>query len=417
MSEVLVLDACRTPRGRGKPGRGALSAVHPQEFLATLLRAIPDRTGLDPAAVDDVVAGVVSQVGEQGANLARLAALAAGWPDTVPGVTLNRMCGSGLQAVAFAAGAVAAGHAELVAAGGAESLSRVPFLSDGAWLDGRNPALAVRLPMAPQGVCADLLAALEGISREELDAFALESQQRAARAIAEKRFAPSLVPVRDAGGRVLLAADEHPRPETTAAALAALPPAFAEAASRPPVPGAPPPRQALRARYPEARDFQPVHTAGNSSGIVDGAGLLLLASPAAAARHGLRPRARLRACASAAADPVLMFTATVPAIEKGLAQADMAVADIDLWEINEAFAVVPLQVMAALGLEHDQVNVNGGAIALGHPLGATGAILLGTLLDEMERRDAATGCAALCVGGGMGVAAILERLPGDGPGS
>ncbi|MCB9740409.1 MAG: acetyl-CoA C-acetyltransferase [Deltaproteobacteria bacterium] len=408
--DVYIYDAVRTPRGKGRPGKGALSSVHPQELVAQLLQALQRRGVSDPSAVDDVILGCVSQVGEQGACIARNAVLAAGWPDAVTGSTVNRFCGSGLQAVNFAAMGVASGFQQAVLAGGVESMSRVPMGSDKGEIDGLNPALRAKIQMVPQGISADLIATREGFSRADVDAFALASQQRARLATEEGRFLRSLIDVVDAEGNCLLDRDEHPRADTTAESLAGLRPAFAgmgayfvaEA-------GATVDALALR-RYPDTGAIDHVHTAGNSSGIVDGAALVLLADASFGERFGLRPRARIRAMATAGAEPVIMLTAPAPASSKALAQASMTAADVDRWEINEAFATVPLETMRRLDLDHDKVNVNGGAIALGHPLGATGAILLGTLLDELEREGLGVGVATLCIGGGMGIATVIERV-------
>jgi acetyl-CoA C-acetyltransferase len=332
----------------------------------------------------------------------------------VTGVTLNRFCGSGLQAVNFAAMAVASGACRLAIGGGVESMSRTPMGADDPGRDGGNPRLRALHPPMPQGVSADLIATLEGFSRQELDAFALASQRRAAAARRDGHFARGLVPVRDPEtGAALLCADEHLRPETTAEGLAALAPAFAAAAAEvadDAAYGAATFADLARRRYPQLREIQHLHTAGSSSGIVDGAAAVLVASADYVAEHGLRPRARIRAMATAGSDPLLMLTAPAPASRKALARAGMAVGDVDLWEINEAFAVVPLQVMRELELDPERVNVNGGAIALGHPLGATGAMLLGTALDELERRGLGTALVTLCIRGGQGIATVVERL-------
>ena len=403
MTEAFIVDAVRTPRGRGKAGKGALSGVHPQELLAQTLNHLAAKSGIDPREVDDVVAGCVSQAGEQGANIARNAVLAAGWPLEVTGTSVNRFCGSGLQAINFAAMGVMSGLQGLVVAGGVESMSRVPIGADGAGQDGDNLHLRSRHYQVPQGISADLIATIEGISREELDAFALRSQQKAAVAQRECRFGRSLFPVKDPEtGAVLLEKDEHLRPDTTAEGLAALAPSFVKLGEKYDA--------AARARYPEVSKIHHVHTAGNSSGIVDGAAAVLLASRESVEAHGLKPRARIRAAATVGSEPVIMLTAPTPASKKALAQAGMAADDIDLWEINEAIAVVPLQTIRNQGLDPERVNVNGGAIALGHPLGATGAMLLGTALDELERRGLGTALVTLCIGGGQGIATIIERI-------
>ena len=409
MAEVWIIDGVRTPRGKGKP-TGALHHVHPQELLAQVLRALAERTGIDPADVDDVVIGNADQRDDHGDDIARLAVLLAGWPIEVPGVTLNRFCGSGQQAVTFAAMGIAAGWQHLVVAGGVESMSRYRPRSGGPALDGGNPALRARYPLVPQGISADLIATLEGFTRADVDAFALRSQQKAAKAIADGRFANSIIPVRDADGNVLLDRDEHPRPETTAESLAALEPAFARMGTKIREPEGLSYDQMCLQVYPQLSKIDHVHHAGNSSGVVDGASVMLLSSPEYAKAHGLRPRARVVATAVAGAEPVIMLTAPGPASEKALRQAGMTVADIDLWEINEAFAAVPMKVIRDLGIDEDKVNVNGGAIALGHPIGATGPMLLQIALDELERRDLSTALVTMCTGGGMATATIIERI-------
>jgi len=414
MSEAWIIDAVRTPRGRGKKGTpekpgGALSEIHPQELLATTLRALAQRNPMDAAEVDDVVAGCVTQAGVQGADIARMAVLLAGWPQVVSGVSLNRFCGSGLQAVNFALQGVMSGQQDLVVGAGVESMSHQPIGSDGAGLDGNNADLRELYPMVPQGISADLIATLEGFTRRDLDAFAVESQRRAAVAIAEGRFKKSVVPVRRKDGSVALEREEYPRAETTLESLASLDPAFVRMGAMAPYGGETLDQMALRV-YPQAKAIQHVHHAGNSSGIVDGAGAVLIASPAYAKARGLKPRARVRATATIGSEPVIMLTAPGPASRKALKKAGMAPSDIDLWEINEAFACVPMKTMRELDIPHDKVNVNGGAIALGHPIGATGAMLLGTALDELERRDKSTALITLCIGGGMGVATIIERI-------
>jgi acetyl-CoA C-acetyltransferase len=406
-----ILDAARTPRGRGKAGKGALSGIHPQELLAQLLRALPERTGFDPAKVDDVIAGCVSQVGEQGANIARNAVLAAAWPNEVSAVSVNRFCASGLQAVNFAAMGVGSGATDLAIAGGVESMSRVPMGSDGGGQDGNNRHLRERVFQVPQGISADLIATLEGFSREEIDQVALRSQRNAARAIEENRFGRSLVRVTDPkSGAVVLERDEFPRPDTTAEGLAALKPSFVDMGAIVAGDGGETLDQLALRVYPQAGAIRHVHTAGNSSGIVDGAGAVVLASERYVREHGVKPRARIRAMATIGSEPVIMLTAPAPASEKALRLAGMTARDIDLWEINEAFAAVVLQTQRRLGIDADRVNVNGGAIALGHPLGATGAIMLGTALDELERRGKATALLTMCIGGGQGIATIIERV-------
>jgi acetyl-CoA C-acetyltransferase len=411
MGEAWIIDAVRTARGRGKPDVGALSRVHPQQLLGQVLEALRQRNGFDPADVDDVVAGCVSAVGEQAACIARNAVLAARWdPRTASGVTLNRFCGSGQQAVNFAAMGVMAGQQHLVIGGGVESMSRVPLGSAGGGLDGNDPLLAAIHPVVPQGISADLIATLEGFSRQDVDRYALQSQERTAVAIDQGYFKRSLIAVRDASGDVLLGQDELPRRGATFEALAGLKPAFeALGASR-----ADPDTRTFDQRalsvYSQLGRIDHVHTAGNSSGIADGAAAVLVASPEFAQAHGLKPRARIVAMATAADEPVIMLTAPAPATRRCLKSAKMTMSDIDLLEINEAFAAIPLKTMRDLGIDDERVNVNGGAIALGHPLGATGAMLLGTVLDELERRDQTTGLVTMCIGGGMGIATIIERI-------
>ena len=411
MQSAYILVTVRTPRGRGKAGKGALSGIHPQEILAQALNRVIEKGGVDAAEVDDLVIGCVSQAGEQGANVARNAQLAAGWPIETTAVSLNRFCGSGLQAVNFGAMGVGSGFQKLVVAGGVESMSRVPMGADGAGADGDNLTLRKKHFQVPQGISADLIATLEGFSREDVDRFAVESQRRAAQALEECRFSKSVFPVVDPEtGEVALEKDEHPRPGTTLEGLAQLDPAFAAMGAHPVGPNGETLDEIALARYPEAGSIQHVHTAGNSSGIVDGAAVALLASEDYVQAHGLKPRARIRAAATHGSEPIIMLTAPAPASQSALAQAGMEPADVDLWEINEAFAAVPLQTMRLLGIDHDRVNVNGGAIALGHPLGATGAALLGTALDELERRDLTTALVTLCIGGGQGIATIVERV-------
>ncbi len=411
MRDALIIDAVRTPRGRGKKDKGALSHIHPQELLAQALERVAERAGIERRDVEDVVVGCVTQAHDQGANLARNAVITAGWPEEVTGVTLNRFCGSGAQAVNFAAMGVMSGQQELVVAGGVESMSRVPIGADSAGLDGNNHFLREKVHQVPQGISADLIATLEGFSREDLDRYAAESQHRAAVAQDHGYFAKSLFPVRDPGsGEVVLEKDEHPRPGTTAESLGQLDAVFVKLGQMTAPETAKTFDQLALERYPEAGAIEHVHTAGNSSGIVDGATAVILASAEYAEAHGLQPRARIRATATAGAEPLIMLTAPTPASKRALAKAGMEVSDIDLWEINEAFAAIPLQTIRNLALDPEKVNVNGGAIALGHPLGATGAMLIGTVLDELERRDLATGLVTLCIGGGMGIATIIERV-------
>ncbi len=411
MGNAWIVGGARTARGRGKMGKGALSGVHPQELLAQTLNEVIARTKLDPSEVDDVIAGCVSQAKEQGACIARNAVLAAGLPDILTGVTVNRFCGSGLQAVNFGAMGVASGHQRFVLAGGVESMSRVPMGSDEAGIDGNNMVLRKKVFQVPQGISADLIATIEGFTRAHVDAFALESQRRAEVAQKENRFAKAIFAAKDPEtGKVLLEIDEHARHGTTIEALTKLDPAFVGLGAAAAGPNGETLDQIAMKRYPDVTAIQHVHTAGNSSGIVDGACALLLASDDAVKAHGLKPRARIRAMATIGAEPVIMLTAPAPASARALEKAGMKASDIDLWEINEAFATVPLQTMRKLGIDHGKVNVNGGAIALGHPLGATGAILTLTVLDELERRGLSTALITLCIGGGMGIATIIERV-------
>jgi len=412
MAEAWILDAVRTPRGKGKKDTGSLSGIHPQELLGQCLNALRERQGFEPADVEDVVGGCVSDVNDQAGCIARNAVLAAGWdPQTASGVTLNRFCGSGQQAVNFAAMGVMSGMQDLVIGGGVESMSRVPMGSTGGGLDGNNPRLIERHPLVPQGISADLIATLEGFGREDLDLFAAESQRRCAEARKNGFFESSLVPVVDpATGRVVLDRDEHPRAGTTADSLGKLPPSFEALGRHRPEGDARTLDERALSRYPGIGRIEHVHHAGNSSGIVDGAAAIAVASPGYAKAHGLRPRARVRAMATAADEPIIMLTAPTPATQRCLAKAGMQVSDIDLFEINEAFAAIPMKVIRDLDLDAEKVNVNGGAIALGHPLGATGAMLIGTLLDELERRDRTTGLVTMCIGGGMGIATIVERV-------
>jgi acetyl-CoA C-acetyltransferase len=400
MTEAFVYDAIRTPRGKGKKD-GSLYEVKPVNLLAGLLAELQRRNDFDTALVDDVVMGVVSPVGEQGSVIAKVAALKAGWDWRCAGVQLNRFCASGLEAVNLAAQKVRSGWEELVVAGGVESMSRVPIGSDGgAWA--QDPETNSATAFVPQGIGADLIATLEGFSREDVDAFALGSQQRAARAREAGWFAGSIVPVQDALGQVILAQDEFIKPQTTLQGLAALKPAFEQL-------GALGFDQVAITRYPQVERILHVHHAGNSSGIVDGAAAVLVGSEQAGRVHGLKPRARIVAAALSGADPTIMLTGPMPATRKALAKAGMTIGQIDLFEVNEAFAAVPLKFMKEMGVPPEKVNVNGGAIAMGHPLGATGAMILGTLIDELHRRQLRYGLATLCVGGGMGIATIVER--------
>jgi len=408
--EAWIIDAVRTPRGKGKMDVGALSHTHPQELMATTLRALEQRNREVPVKdVEDVVVGCVSEAKEQGACIARNAVLLAGWPQEVTGVTLNRYCGSGLQSVNFAFLGVLGGQQEVAVGGGVESMSRVPMGSDGGGLDGLNPDLSEIHPMVPQGISADLIATLEGFSREELDTFAVASQRKAKVAQDEGRFKRSIVPVRDKEGKVILDRDEYPRPATTVQTLGQLEPSFMKLGAYAPSKNGTFDQMALRV-YPQAKRIEHLHTAGNSSGIVDGAAAVLVASNDYAKAHGLKPRACVRAMATVGAEPVIMLTAPGPASRRALAKAGMEAGDIDLWEINEAFACVPMKTIRDLEIDPEKVNVNGGAIALGHPLGATGAMLLNMALDELERRKLATALVTLCIGGGMGIATVIERI-------
>ena len=412
MHEAWIIDSVRTPRGRGKKDKGALSGIHPQELLAQTLNQLAERTGIETGDVEDVVVGCVSQAEEQGANVARNSVLAAGWPEAVTGVTLNRFCGSGCQAVNFAAAGVMSGQQDMAIGGGVESMSRVPMGTDRGGLDGHNLHLRDKVFQVPQGISADLIATLEGFTRDDVDRFAAESQRKAEAAQAGGYFDKSLFAVKDpATGEVVLDRDEHPRPGTTFEALGQLDPVFVKLGATVPNGNGKTMDQIALERYPEAGDrIHHVHTAGNSSGIVDGAAAVLVASDDYARAHGLSGRARVRAMATAGAEPLIMLTAPTPASQKALRKAGMEASDIDLWEINEAFATVPLQTIRNLDIDPERVNVNGGSIALGHPLGATGAALLGTLVDELERRDKNAGLVTLCIGGGMGIATIIERI-------
>jgi acetyl-CoA C-acetyltransferase len=401
MTEAFVYDAIRTPRGKGKKD-GSLYEVKPVNLLAGLLTELQKRNGFDTAAVDDVVMGIVSPIGDQGSVLPKVAALKAGWDVRCAGLQINRFCASGLEAVNLAAQKVRSGWEDLVVAGGVESMSRVPIGSDGgAWA--MDPETNSATAFVPQGIGADLIATLEGFSRQDVDRFALTSQQRASAAQSAGHFARSVVPVRDALGQVILAQDEFIKPHSTLEGLASLKPAFEQMGSM----GF---DQVALTRYPQVERIHHVHHAGNSSGIVDGATALLIGSEAAGRSHGLTPRARIVAVALSGADPTIMLTGPMPATRKALAKAGITVDQIDLFEVNEAFAAVVMRFMKEMQVPHDKVNVNGGAIAMGHPLGATGAMILGTLIDELHRRQLRYGLATLCVGGGMGIATIVERL-------
>ncbi len=409
--DALIIDACRTPRGIGKAGKGALAELHPQQLAATVLKAIAERNGLDTADVADVIWGTSAQVGAQSGDLGRMAALDAGYDVRSSGVTLDRYCGSGITAVAFGAAQVMSGMEDLVVAGGTEMMSMPRNRGgDGApMMDSGNLRLRARHPQSQQGVCADAIAGMEGITRADVDALALDSQRKAAKAIAGGHFAKSLVPVYKADGSLALDHEEFPRPGTTAEALAGLKPVFAAMADFEIDAQGSTYGSLIRQVYPDVR-FDHVHHAGNSSGVVDGAAAVLLASADYARRHGLKPRARVVATANIGDCPTLMLNAPVPAARKVLAKAGLTLDDIDLFEINEAFAVVAEKFIRDLRLDRDKVNVNGGAIALGHPIGATGSILIGTLLDELERRDLKRGLVTMCAAGGMAPAIIIERI-------
>ncbi|WP_404476809.1 acetyl-CoA C-acetyltransferase [Novosphingobium sp. BL-52-GroH] len=408
MTEAWIIDAVRTPRGLGK-AEGALAPLHPQQLYSQLLTALVERTGLDPAAVDDVIAGVNTQQGKQGLNLARMAVLDAGFPASVPGFSLDRFCGSGLTALTLAAMGVQSGQQQAVIAGGVEQMSHARTLQREFMLDSGNLSLRKRIPQPHQGLCADLIATIEGFTREDLDALALESQRRAARAIGEGRFARSLIAVKDLDGTVLLDREQYPRPQTSAEGLAALKAAFEPFFDRAIDAEGTTYGALLRQVYPDTQ-IRYMHTAATSSGVVDGAGALLVVSSDYAKAHGLKPRARIRATATVGDDPTLMLNGPVPAARRVLEMAGMAVSDVDLFEVNEAFAVVPLKFMRDLGIDPQTVNVNGGAMALGHPIGATGAILAGTLLDELERQDKTVGLVTMCAAGGLAPALVIERI-------
>ena len=400
MTEAFVYDAIRTPRGKGKKD-GSLYEVKPINLLAGVLSELQRRNDFDTAKVDDVVMGVVSPVGEQGSVIAKVAALKAGWNFTCSGVQINRFCASGLEAVNLAAQKVRSGWEDLVVAGGLESMSRVPIGSDGgAWA--MDPETNSATAFVPQGIGADLIATLEGFTRQDVDAFALESQRRATHARASGYFDRSVVPVTDGLGQVILAQDEFIKPNSTLEGLGSLKPAFEQM-------GGMGFDQVALTRYPQVERIHHVHHAGNSSGIVDGAAAVLIGSEAAGKLHGFTPRARIVSAALSGADPTIMLTGPMPAARKALAKAGLTIDQIDLFEVNEAFAAVVMRFMKEMKVPHDKVNVNGGAIAMGHPLGATGAMILSTLIDELHRRNLRYGLVTLCVGGGMGIATIVER--------
>jgi len=400
-TEAYIFDAVRTPRGRGKKD-GSLYEIKPVSLLSTVLTAVRERNDLDTSQVDDIVMGCVTPIGDQGADIAKTAALAADWDECVAGVTLNRFCASGLEAVNLAAMKVRSGWEDMVVAGGVESMSRVPMGSDGgAWA--LDPATNLHTGFMPQGIGADLIATLEGFSREDVDQFALRSQQRASQAWSEARFARSIVPVCDQNGLAVLERDEHVRPDSSLDTLGQLKPSF-QMMGEMGFDGV------AREKYHYVERINHVHTAGNSSGIVDGATAMLIGSESKGRELGLKPRARIVATAVTSTDPTIMLTGPGPATRKALQKAGMTADQIDLFEVNEAFAAVVMRFQRELAVPDDKVNVNGGAIAMGHPLGATGAMILGTLLDELERRELRYGLATLCVGGGMGIATIIERV-------
>jgi len=413
MSEAWIIDACRTPRGVGKVGKGALADIHPQQLGATVLRAIVARSGIDTADVDDVVFGCSMQTGTQAGDLARMAALDAGFEIVTSGVTLDRFCGSGITATAFAAASVMAGLEDVVIAGGAEMMSSYAANNAGSrqlpFMDRDNLRLRAAHPQTNQGVAADAIATIEKIDRRALDELAVESQRRAEIAIKEGRFERSLVPVHHPDGTLALDRDEYPRPGTTLDALASLPPSFAALADAPLDDQGTTYRQMVLQRY-TGLQIEHVHHAGNSSGVVDGAAAVLLVSPDYARAHGLQPRAKVVAATNMGGDPTLMLNAPVPAARKVLDRAGMGVGDVDLFEVNEAFAVVAEKFIRDLEVDREKINVNGGAIALGHPIGATGAMLIGTVLDELERRDGQIGLVTMCAAGGMAPAVIIERM-------
>jgi acetyl-CoA C-acetyltransferase len=402
MLDAFIYDHVRTPRGRGKSD-GALHEVTALNLAAQALGAIKDRNRLDPSVVDDVVLGCVDPVGEAGGDIARAAALVAGFGDGVPGVQINRFCASGLDAVNFAAAEVMSGQHDITIGGGVESMSRVGIgASGGAWPV--DPSIAVKTYFLPQGISADLIATKYGFSRDDVDAYAVESQKRAAKAWDEGRFKNSVMPVKDVNGLTILAKDEHMRPSTTMQTLAALQPSFVQMGEMGGFDAV-----AVQ-RYPEVETINHVHTPGNSSGIVDGAAAVLIGSKEAGKAAGLKPRARIKAFANVGSEPSIMLTGPIPVTEKVLKKAGMTVKNIDLYELNEAFASVVLRYMQAFDISHDKINVNGGAIAMGHPLGATGAMIIGTVLDELERSNRETALVTLCIGVGMGTATIIERV-------
>jgi acetyl-CoA C-acetyltransferase len=402
MADAFIYDHLRSPRGRGKVD-GSLHEVQTVNLAAQVLQGLRERNDLDPELVDDVVMGCVDPIGEAGGDVARISALLAGYGDKVPGIQINRFCASGLDAVNFAAAEVMSGQHNMAIGGGVESMSRVGIgASGGAWF--MDPMAAIPTYFMPQGISADLIATKYGFSRDDVDAYAVESQKRAAEAWADGRFKNSILPIRDVNGITLLDRDEHMRPNTTMQSLASLKPSFVEIGQLGGFDAV------ATQRYPEVEEVNHVHHAGNSSGIVDGAAAVLIGNADAGKAAGLKPRARIKAFANIGSEPGIMLTGPIPVTQKVLKKAGMSTADIDLWELNEAFASVVLRYMQALDVPHDKMNVNGGAIAMGHPLGATGAMILGTVLDELERRNLSTALVTLCIGAGMGTATIIERV-------
>lgn len=403
MTEAFIYDAVRSPRGKGR-NDGALHEITALDLAAQVLASINDRNDLEGHEVEDIAFGCVSPVGEQGAVISRMAALKAGYADTTSAIQVNRFCGSGLEAVNIAAGKVCSGETDLAVGGGIESMSRIPMGSDG--LGGMaDPSLVFQEYFVPQGISADLIATKYGYSRDDVDAYAVESQKRAARAWDEKRFAKSILPIRDVIGEIVLDRDELMRPETDMQSLGALGPAFKMMGEQ--MPGF---NDVAILKHPEIEKINHVHHAGNSSGIVDGSAAVLVGNQMAGEKYGLKPRARIVSMASIGSEPTIMLTGPEFAAKKALDRAGMTANDIDLWELNEAFAAVVLRFMDAMNVDHSEINVNGGAIAMGHPLGATGAMILGTVLDELERSGKSTALSTLCIGGGMGIATIIERM-------
>ena len=402
MAEAFIYDSLRTPRGKGKQD-GSLHTIQPIHLLTTLLNTLRERNGLDTSLIEDIILGCVTPVAEQGADIARTAAIAAGYAETTAGVQINRFCSSGLEAVNMASAYIMSGQFDALIAGGVESMSRIAMGSDGGALF-TSPEIVAKHKIVPQGISADLIASKYGYSRKDLDTYAVQSHQRAYQAQVNGFFNKSVIAIKDQAGFIALDKDETIRPDTTLETLAKLQPAFAMMGQMGGL------DNLALMRYPEVEKIEHLHHAGNSSGIVDGAATILLGNKEFGAKAGLKPRAKIKAFTIIGSEPTIMLTGPVPAVQKLLKKNGMQPNDVDLYEVNEAFAVVPMFFMDSLGIAHDKVNVNGGAIALGHPLGATGAIILGTLLDELERQNKQTGIATLCVGGGMGIATLIERL-------